>query len=757
LPDLPPGTRDALADRYVIERELGQGGMATVYLAHDLRHDREVALKVLRPELAVALGPERFLREITTTAGLRHPNILPLYDSGAAHLSHPDLEPRKGGRSPDLLYYVMPYVEGESLRDRLDRDKQLPVEDALRIAHEIADALSYAHGRGVIHRDIKPENILLERGHAVVADFGIARAVSNSGAERLTQTGLAVGTPAYMSPEQSAGESEVDARTDIYALGCVLYEMLAGEPPYTGVSAQAVMAKRFVDPVPGVRRLRPTVPPAVEQALQKALARVPADRFASCGEFVMALSRPAESPPKTPSVAVLPFLNLSPDPANEFFADGIAEDVIAQLSKIRSLKVISRTSAMRFKQRDQGLREIGATLGVATLVEGSVRRAGDRVRIVAQLIDAEADRHLWAETYDRQLTDIFAIQTDVALQIAAALEAELLPHERARIGREPTANIQAYQFYLQGRYCYSRYTEDNIRKGIEYFEQAVAADPTFALAHAGIAMAYAEITAGQGGGGIRPALAYSRAMDAVTRALASDNELGEAHSALALLKFVHDFDWAGAEAEFKIALELSPGSADAYDHYGWFCGALERYDEALELVTRAQELDPLVHRADVAATLLRAGRNEEALQAALRAVEFEPDYPRARSSLAWAQLKTGQVEEGLANLAHAARIDPHNTIYLAQLGQAYATVGKREKALEVLRQLEEAGQRRYVSPYHMAYVYTGLGEQDRAIDFLERAHAERAGSVYGIRGSFLFSTLRSHPRFQALLRKMNLG
>ncbi|HXW97696.1 MAG TPA: serine/threonine-protein kinase, partial [Gemmatimonadales bacterium] len=280
--------KDALSDRYRIVRELGRGGMATVYLAEDLKHDRQVALKVLRPELAVALGPERFLREITTTATLRHPHILPLYDSGRTSAS-------TDGRAPEFLYYVMPYVEGESLRARLERERQLPCEEALRITREAADALGYAHDRGIVHRDIKPENILLERGHAVVADFGIARAVSSAGGEKLTDTGLAVGTPAYMSPEQSVGERDLDGRSDQYALACVLYEMLAGEPPYSGPTAQAIIAKRFVDPAPAVRRLRPTVPVAVEQALTRALAKVPSDRFPSCAAFVEAFNR-SESP-----------------------------------------------------------------------------------------------------------------------------------------------------------------------------------------------------------------------------------------------------------------------------------------------------------------------------------------------------------------------------------------------------------------------------------------------------------------------------
>ena len=727
----------ALAGRYVIERELGSGGMATVYLAHDVKHHREVALKVLRPELAAALGPDRFLREVEIAARLNHPHILALYDSGETN---------------GFLFYVMPYVAGESLRHRLEREKQLPIEEALAITRHVAAALGHAHAQHVIHRDVKPENILLYEGEAMVADFGIALAVSAAAGERLTQTGLAVGTPAYMSPEQAVSERALDARSDVYSLGCVLYEMLAGEPPYTGATAQVLIAKRLVDPVPAVRRLRAAVPVGVEQALTKALAKVPADRWASALAFAEALATPAG--PRPPSVAVLPFLNLSADPENEYFADGITEDVIAHLSKIRALKVISRTSVMAFKQREQSLREIGARLEVATLLEGSVRRAGDRVRIVAQLIDAQADRHLWAETYDRQLTDVFAIQTDVALHIAAALEAELSPDEKSRLHKEPTGDLLAYQLYLQGRHCYFRYTEEGSRKGIEYFEQAIAKDPEYALAYAALAMVYTEL--GEAGA-MRPDEAYARAKAASATALALDPELGEAHCMLAFIKAVCDFDWVGAEQEFKRALELTPNSADTYDLYGRMCLALERSDDALAMERRAQELDPLAHRADVARALLRAGRYDEALQAATRALALDPHYARGHATLGWAYLKKGIVAPGLAELETAVSLSPGDTLWLAQLGQAYGIAGNLEKAREVLRQLEELSRQRFVSPYHMAVVYTGLGEQDRAIDWLERAYEGRSGPVYSIKGSFLFTALRAHPRFVALLKRMNLS
>ncbi|PYO69613.1 MAG: hypothetical protein DMD69_02160 [Gemmatimonadetes bacterium] len=727
----------ALAGRYVIERELGSGGMATVYLAHDVKHHREVALKVLRPELAAALGPDRFLREVEIAARLNHPHILALYDSGETN---------------GFLFYVMPYVAGESLRHRLEREKQLPIEEALAITRHIASALGHAHAQHIIHRDVKPENILLYEGEAMVADFGIALAVSAAAGVRLTQTGLAVGTPAYMSPEQAVSERALDARSDVYSLGCVLYEMLAGEPPYTGATAQVLIAKRLVDPVPAVRRLRAAVPVGVEQALTKALAKVPADRWASALAFAEALATPAG--PRPPSVAVLPFLNLSADPENEYFADGITEDVIAHLSKIRALKVISRTSVMAFKQREQSLREIGARLEVATLLEGSVRRAGDRVRIVAQLIDAESDRHLWAETYDRRLTDVFAIQTDVALQIAAALKAELSPDEKSRLHQEPTSDLQAYQLYLQGRHCYLRYTAEGSRRGIEYFEQAVAKDPNYALAYAALAMVYTELAET---GSLRPGEAYARARDASAKALALDLGLGEAHCMLAYITAVCDFNWVSAEQEFKRALELTPNSADTYDLYGRMCLALERNDEALAMERRAQELDPLAHRADVARALLRAGRYDEALQAATHAVELDPHYARGHATLGWAYLKKGIVKQGVAELEIAVSLSPGDTLWLAQLGQAYGMVGDVARARNVLHQLEELSGQRFVSPYHIAFVYTGLGEQDSAMDWLERAYEDRSGPVYSVKGSFLFTTLHAHPRFIALLRKMNLA
>jgi len=409
---------------------------------------------------------------------------------------------------------------------------------------------------------------------------------------------------------------------------------------------------------------------------------------------------------------------------------------------------------MRFKHRDQSLREIGTSLEATTVLEGSVRRAADRVRIVAQLIDVDTDRHLWAETYDRRLTDIFVIQTDVALHIAAALRAELSRDERDRLRKEPTADLEAYQLYLRGRSWYTQFTANGFRKSIEFFDRAVARDPTYATAHASLAMAWTEL--GETGG-TPPDEAYRRAKEAAVRALALDPDLGEAHSVPAYVTFVSEFDWESAERGFKRALELTPGNADIYELYARLCIAQERYDEAIAMLRRAHELDPMVHRADLATALLRAGALDEALQTATHVIELDPEYARGHATVGWALVKKGRYEEGLAHLKTAVSMTPGDTLWLSQLGQAYAIAGHADQAREVLRELEALSPQRYVSPYHLAYVHTGLGDHDRAMDYLERAVADRAGAVYGIKGSFLFTPLHGHPRFTALLRRINLA
>jgi len=751
---LEPGTN---LGPYQLGALLGAGGMGEVHRARDPRLGRDVAIKTIA--LRLADDPQalaRFQREARTIAGLSHPNIVAIHDIGTHE---------------GLWFLVTELLQGETLGALLGRGS-LPWKRAAEIGVAVAEGLAAAHAQGVVHRDLKPHNIFVtSAGGIKILDFGLAHhtTAAEEGIDsrsptlsHATQPGLIVGTVGYMSPEQIQGPVP-DGRSDIFSLGCVLYQMLAGRRPFQGTTAAETMAAILKDAPLPLSASGVSLPAELERLVLHCLEKDRERRFQTARDLAFALAA-VGSQPATPavvghaapsaSVAVLPFVNLSADPENEFFADGMTEDVIAHLSKVRALKVISRTSVMAFKKRDQTLREIGAKLGAATLLEGSVRRAGNRVRIVAQLVDRETDEHIWAESYDRELTDIFAIQTDVALQIAAALRAELSSDERDRIRRQPTHDLEAYALYLQGRACFVRYNPEAFHESLACFEKAIARDPGFALAHAALAHTYAYL----GSHDIarsKPVEAYARAREAVARALALDDKLAEAHGVAGFLLFASDFDWKHAERELALALELNPGSADVHGHYGWLCSALERHDEALRAARRARELDPLAHPSDVATFLLRAGRNQEALEEAAHIIDLTPGVPRGHSVWGWAQIKLQHPAEGVGALERAVALS-QGVSFLGQLGQAYGMTGAIEKSHEVLRKLEARAEREYVSPYHFAYVYTGLGQDDAALDWLERAFEERTGALYDIKGSFLFTSLRSHPRFTALARRMNL-
>ena len=469
---LDPRLTKALGGRYRVEGELGSGGMATVYQARDQRHDRSVAIKVLHPEVAASVDSARFLAEIHTTAQLSHPNILPLFDSGS---------------DDGTLYYVMPLVLGESLRARLEREGTLETSEALRITREVADALGYAHANGVIHRDIKPENILLQSGHALVTDFGIARAPGLTRSDRLTGAGLSVGTPAYMSPEQASADPHVDGRADQYSLACVLFEMLTGEPPFAGPSVDSILVRRFTRPPPRATSRRPDIARHLDGALFKAMARDPNERFASIERFIEALRTPTRPwsaiTGATESVAVLPFANMSGDPENEFFGDGMAEEITNALAKVPGLRVAARTSSFMFKGKSHDLRAIGEQLNVNAVLEGSVRRVGNRVRITAQLVSVNDGYQLWSERYDRELTDIFMIQDEIATAIAGRLAAALRNIEAKSLVKASTSSIEAYELYLRAR-ALMKHRGTALLTATEHLERAVALDPEFAQAFA---------------------------------------------------------------------------------------------------------------------------------------------------------------------------------------------------------------------------------------------------------------------------------
>jgi len=695
----------ALSGRFAVERMLGRGGMAAVYLARDLRHDRLVALKVVRKEVSETLGAERFLREIRIAAGLTHPNILSVHDSGEA-----------GGS----LFYVMPYVEGGSLRQRLESEGPLPVADALRIVGEVADALSYAHGHNVVHRDIKPENILLEAGHAVVTDFGMACAIEAAGADRLTESGLAVGTPAYMSPEQAAAE-QIDGRTDIYALACVAYEALAGEPPFTGPTALAILARKAAGSVPNLRVVRGEVPLHVERAVSRALASLPADRFATAGEFAEAL-RTEHGPAGGRSIAVLPFANMSGDTETDYFAEGIAEEITTALAKIPEIRVAARTSAFAFKGTRLDVRKVGQRLGVGVVLEGSVRRAGKRLRVVAQLVGVADGYHLWSERYDRELEDVFAIEDDITRSIVGTLEVLLAERGGGTMVAAATPHMNAYDFYLRGR----QYFRLNRKKSLQYarqmFERAVEIDPNYALAWCGIADSCSLLHM------YYPGLAddLETADRASARAIALAPQLAEAQSsrgfALFQLKRVPE-----AVERFQHAIALDPQLYEARYFYGRALFQQGRFDEAARMFEDAARVREDYQARFFAAQALQARGDDAGADAAYRRafdvvvhhLELNPDDPRAATMCAVSACRLGRREEGLEWAQRAVASDP-----------------------------EDAGVR-----YNVACLYALEGETELAITSLEEAFRVGFGNTAWIENDPDLASLRGHPRFQALLGK----
>jgi eukaryotic-like serine/threonine-protein kinase len=728
-------------DRYTIERELGRGGMAVVYLARDQKHDRPVAIKILRPETVAGEAAQRFLREIQIQARLQHPHILPLLDSGTTD------------ERPPRPFYVMPYVDGETLRQRLTREGPLPVSEALRLVRETGEALQYAHAQGLIHRDVKPENVLLSQGHALVADFGIARAVGVAAREQLTQPGLSMGTPAYMSPEQAQGET-VDGRADQYSLACVLYELLAGQPPFTGPHALAVLSRQVFDPVPPLTTLRPSVPGPVRRAIERALSKLPADRFETVPEFLAALDAP-DVPAATPkkAIVVLPFANLSPDPENAYFADGLMEEVIADLSRVRALTVISRTSSVKLKETGWDLRRIGRELNVRYVLEGSVRRAGSTLRITAQLIDIETDAHLWGEKYSGTVDDVFDLQERLSRQIVEALEITLSPPEDREIAERPIADLRAFEYYQRARQEYYRYTAEGMAAARALAEHGLAAvGPNEAL--------------------------YGM--------------LGTVYAWSPVVLLGGDVETTLREAEgcARKAFELNPSSAQGLSIMGQVAYRRGNAGEAVRLLTAACVADPnnpdAMHQ--LAGAYLLGGRTGPMRQVLTRLAELDPLTASNHCLLGMSWMLGGDATGALLSHRRAVELDPRSTICRVCDAVALVAAGRDDEAASQFEWLERqpsddhlaavalrfrrglTGDREAVlSPpsaaeramaesdeywsYLMAGSYSLVGEADQALSWLEHAVMVRGwvDYVYFTRHDRFLESLRPTPRFQELM------
>jgi len=651
MPETLRVLRESLAGRYSIERELGRGGMATVYLARDVQHDRPVALKVLEPELAASLGAERFQREIKLAARLQHPHILSVYDSG---------------RAGDLLWFTMPFVEGESLRDRLTRETQLPIEDAVRICREAALALDYAHRQGVVHRDIKPENILLSDGQALVADFGIAVALGGGG--QLTQTGMAIGTPQYMSPEQATGERSLDGRTDVYSLACVLYEMLAGEPPFSGPNSQAIVARLMSEAPRSLTAVRPAVSPALAGVISKAMSRTAADRYTTAGEFSKSLERtvsetiPAASVGRSAKttwivgaagivaiagilalatqrrgstaddrvqrVAVLPFENAG-SAEDEYFADGVTDEVRSKLAAIPGLQVTARASTRQYKRTAKAPREIGRELEVQYLLTGTVRwskgSGRSRVRVTPELIQVSNAATRWSEPFDTVLSDVFEVQASIASRVAQALNVAIGAPAKARLAERPTSNIDAYDEFLKGEQITQSVGVSDAKiltAGLPHYERAVALDSNFYQAWSAIARSQSFIN------GSGPSVeGVERARIAAERALALAPDRPEARLAMAAYLRDLKLDYPGAHDQYVAGLKTDPNNADLLTGLATLERSLGKFDDQLEHAKQAQRIDPrsvaTARRVATAYSDLR--RYPEALNAWDRTLALAPD------------------------------------------------------------------------------------------------------------------------------------
>jgi TolB-like protein/tetratricopeptide (TPR) repeat protein len=792
--DLRARLQAAVGTAYHLDQELGGGGMSRVFAATDTTLGRRIVLKVLPPDLAAGVNRDRFLREIQLAASLQHPHIVPLLSAGF---------------EDDLAYYTMPLIEGESLRAKLSRGGELPVPAVVRVLRDVVDALTYAHAHGIVHRDIKPDNVLLSGHHALVTDFGVAKAISDAtGASSLTSAGVALGTPAYMAPEQVAADPHTDQRCDLYAVGALGYELLTGHPPFTGATPQQVFAAQVTRTPERVTLHRPAVPPTLEDLIMRCLEKSPADRWQSAEELlthletmptpggvpalkrtrpIVLLQQVARRPVRAPavgavlvalaaiitvwhpwqrparaaapvadvaSVAVLPFDNLTGNASDRYLSDGMTEEVIGQLAQVRGLKVISRTSTEALKGTHLTLRQIADTLGVRHILEGSVRHAGNRIRVAVDLIDATTDAHVWASAYDRDLTDVFAVQEEIARQVADSLVRTV--GVRPTVGHVVrTEHPGAYGAYLAGRSLMYRRTPEALRAALQQFQQAIAQDSAYAPAYAGLAAVY-QLWAVYNYSGIDLYEAYGRALAMADRAIALDSDLAEAYGARGLTM---TRAWAPAEEiaiDFKRALELRPNSPDAHQWYAGFLARQGHYDEALAEVERAAALDPLAPgvRTGLSFVALAARRYDVVAEEATRALALEPSLMLAREHQALGNLLSGHADR-CATLALGS--------YLGVRAMCLHSLGRLQEAAQIVDSLRAAfkvgtvGDSIFspaITARGIAEYFAWTGNAEESLAWLKRAYAvSPVGEEFHFIASGIYDKVRNEPRFKAGLQQ----
>jgi serine/threonine protein kinase/Flp pilus assembly protein TadD len=780
-------TGSTFARRYQIIEELGKGGMGKVYKAYDTEVKEKIALKLLKSDISVDQDTiERFRNELKYARKIRHKNVCQMFDLSKEEGSY---------------YITMEYVPGEDLKSFIRRAAPLSIGKSVAISKQVCEGLAEAHRLGIVHRDLKPSNVMIDKeGNARIMDFGIARSLKIKG---ITGAGVMIGTPEYMSPEQVEGK-DIDQRSDIYSLGVMLYEMVTGRVPFEGETPLAIAMKQKSEAPKNPKELNAQIPEDLSYLILKCLEKNREQRYQSAEELHSELNKIEKGIPTTEmivpgrrpiirwirrkglllysgvvvvllllilsgiflltgrqqtldSVAVLPLKTISNDPKQVIFADGMTEAIINELGKIRALLPISRQSVMQYKESTKPLPVIAQELNVGAIVEGTVLHAEQRVRITVRLIEGKKDRLLWSNKYERELRDVMLLQSEVARAIAEEIKIAVTPEEEARLQSASVVNPEAYEAYQMGRHFLREGQPDTWRKAVEFLEQACKIDPDFALAYAGLAEAYANLAADAI---LPPEDIWPKARETAEKALKIDKELSEAHTILAWEKFQYEFEWDEAEEEFKHALKLNPNNSIARNVYSWFLVSMERPDEAITQIKLARKLDPLslIFQSNGIWILGCTGHYDEAQQLARNMIDSHPEYPWGHVYLAFSYAYQGMYEEAITLLHTAVKLLGDDMAdEISQLGYLYGRLGRNAEARSVIDRLNElTAKKKYVSPVARAWVYIGLDEKDKAFELLEKGYATHANWMPYLKIDFFYDTIRSDPRFKALLKKMNL-
>ncbi|MGB7295314.1 MAG: protein kinase [Candidatus Aminicenantales bacterium] len=795
LKELTTGT--TFAGRYQIIEELGKGGMGKVYKVFDTKIEEKIALKLIKPEIASDRQTiERFSNELKLARKIAHRNICRMFDLGEAEGTH---------------FITMEYVPGENLKSTIRRIGQLPVVKSIAIARQICEGLAEAHRLGVVHRDLKPSNIILDsEGNARIMDFGIARSLTGKG---ITDSGVMIGTPEYMSPEQVEGK-EVDQRSDIYSLGIILFEMLAGCTPFSGDTPLSVAVKQKTEAPPDPRRLNPQIPADLSRLILKCLEKNKSERYQSSEELRSDLEKAEKGIPATeriaadkksptsreitvkfslrkllfpylavialviaagiilwrtvprkgvipaksvpPSIAVLPFMDDSPEKGYAYLCEGIPNTLINALTTVQSLRVPARTSSFSFAGKGLDIRAIGQKLNVENVLEGSIQVVGSSLRVTTSLVKANDGYPLWNATYDRRLEDVFAIQDEIAQAIVRALKMKLLDEQEERLVRRDTESMEAYTLYLEGLYHWNRRTGRDLNRAIALFNQAIDNDPDYAMAYVGLADSYNLLSQY---GDARPKDSFPRARAAAAKALEINETLAEAHTSLGYVYERHDWNWKAAETEFKRALELNPNYATGHFWYGELLAYFGRFEESIREMKRALELDPvsLVISTNLGWVYLMAGQLDQALAQLHKALEMDPHFAAARLTLGFVHLNLENFPEAINEMKGARELSGDTVLAVSSLGYVYAEAKMLEEAGGILEELKARALRQYVSPYRLAVIYTAMNDSDKAFELAEKAYEEKDEYLVFMKIEPNWVPFHSDPRYQALLKKLGLG